>query len=103
MPKEFIKGFRWTPIGKALRLLELEALITPGGHVGDNDAVAGLQAFCDLDAVIGATAQDNVEAVGLFVVIGKLKEGERRAAVGMESSGLELRKEKSGRLHGRRK
>ena len=56
----------------------------PGGHVRDDDAVAGLQSLCNLNAVVGRLTEENLDAGGLRAVIGHFEEGKRVASVRLE-------------------
>ena len=56
----------------------------PGRHVGDDDAVAGLQALGNLHAVVGSPPKDNVHAGGVIAIVGNLEEGERVAGVRLQ-------------------
>ncbi len=66
-------------------LFELELLVAvPGGHVGNDDVVAGEQALRNLDAVVGGAAQHDLHAAGFLTVIGNFKERKRRAGFGLQ-------------------
>ena len=53
------------------RLFELEELVAvPGGHVGDDDAIAREEALSDLDTIVGDTAESDFDAAGFLAVVG---------------------------------
>ena len=66
-------------------LFEFELVVAvPGGHVGNDDAIAGLQALGNLRAVIGDAAEENLNTLGLFSIAGDSVKGNRRAALGLQ-------------------
>src|ERR1035438_1362580 len=68
--------------GSAMVLVEFDSVIcVPLGHVGKNDAVAGLEALDDLDCADGASAELDLGAEGPGAVRRQLEDADRAVLV----------------------
>ena len=59
-------------------------VMVPLGHVGNDDAVAGLEALGDLDAIVGRTTQNDLDALRFLAIRGDAVDGKGSIGVSLE-------------------